>query len=71
MAEIVNIQDILADVKKLDKEQQFTLLEKLVSLIKNIRLKDAPVKLSEISGVGAKIWNEINIDEYIDKERQW
>jgi hypothetical protein len=67
----LNINDILSKVKELGKEDQFTLMERLVALLRRNETVHKSVKLSKISGVGSKIWKKINIDEYIEQERQW
>jgi hypothetical protein len=71
MPATLNIKDILTQVKNLDKEDQLTLLERLVALVR--KHEDSPNKLSllSLSGVGADLWEDINIDQYIDQERQW
>lgn len=71
MSTTLNINDILSKVKELDKDEQLTLLERLVALIRKNEATKTPIKLSGISGVGSKIWKKTNIDEYIDQERQW
>ena len=71
MSQTLNINDILSKVKKLDKEEQFTLLEQIVSLIRKNEISGSPSKLSEIAGIGSTIWKHTNIDSYIDHERQW
>jgi hypothetical protein len=71
MPATLNLQDILSNIQKLDKAQQFTLLEKLVAIIRKDDVTKKPVNLSNISGIGSKVWQSSNIDEYIDKERQW
>ena len=71
MATALNIHDILSKIEKLHKEEQLTLLEKLVSLIKKKEMQNEPTKLSKITGIGSKVWQSINIDEYIEQERQW
>jgi hypothetical protein len=71
MPTALNIQEILSKVKKLDKEEQFTLLERIVALIRKEDTQNKPTKLSKISGIGSKVWQSTNIDEYIEQERQW
>ncbi len=71
MPATINLHDILSKVKELDKEEQFTLLERLVALIRKHETNSNPTKLSNISGIGSKIWKKTNIDDYIDQERQW
>ena len=64
------IDSILAEVKHLNKEEQLTLLEKLVAIIRREQ-KAADVKLASISGVGSEIWRGVDIDKYIETEREW
>ena len=71
MSSTLNIHDILSKVKELGKDEQLTLLERLVALIRKNESIKSPSKLSRISGIGSKIWKKTNIDEYIDQERQW
>jgi hypothetical protein len=71
MPTALNMNDILYQVKRLDREAQLTLLEKIAFLIRRAKTEDQPVKLSSISGVGSSIWSGNDIDEYVDRERQW
>lgn len=71
MSATLNINDILSKVKELDKEEQLTLLERLVALIRKNETVNSPTKLSKISGIGSKVWKKTNIDDYVDQERQW
>lgn len=68
MPNTLSINEILSEVKKLDKKEQLSLLERLVALICK---KGERVKLSQISGIGSSLWAKSNIDEYISQERQW
>lgn len=71
MPAALSIKDILAQVKNLDKEDQFTLLERLVALVRKHEGSPDKLSLLSLSGVGADLWQETNIDQYIDRERQW
>lgn len=66
----LNLNEILSHVKKLNKLEQATLLKKITSMLKKEK-SNQPVKLAEISGLGSSLWHDINIDEYVDGERQW
>jgi hypothetical protein len=66
----LNLNEILLHVKKLNKLDQVALLKKITSMLKKDK-SNQPVKLSEISGLGSSVWQDINIDEYVDGERQW
>ena len=73
MAASLNINDILSQVKQLDKEDQLTLIQRLVSLLKRTEAtKTTSQQLTALSGLGSEIWkSERDIDNYIDGERQW
>ena len=71
MPTTLNIQDILVNVRQLRKDEQLTLLERIIELIRKGDEAPKTAKLSSITGVGAEIWKETDIDEYLDTERQW
>jgi RecB family exonuclease len=72
MAASVNINDILSQVKELNKDDQHNLLHRLAHLLKkNEAEKNAPKHLISLSGLGSEIWKNIDIDTYIEEERQW
>jgi hypothetical protein len=67
----LNLKEILSQVKKLDKPAQMTLLKRIKSMLQKQDLSNKPVALSEISGLGSSVWRDVNIDQYVDSERQW
>ena len=73
MAETLNMHDQLLQVKKLDKEDQLELLQKLALLIKKSAVTNtASVSLTSLSGLGSEIWKSTgDINNYIEQERQW
>lgn len=73
MAASLNVNDILSQVKQLDKEDQLTLLQRMAYLLKKGETKKtASIRLASLSGVGCEIWkNRDEIDKYVDEERQW
>ncbi|TWI91581.1 hypothetical protein LX66_0955 [Chitinophaga japonensis] len=72
MAHTADINEILYQVKQLDKEDQLSLLEKIVSLLKKEEAQaQHPVTISSLAGLGAEIWRNIDIDQYLENERQW
>ncbi|GAA4752537.1 hypothetical protein [Flavisolibacter ginsenosidimutans] len=73
MATSLNIDDILSQVKQLDKQDQLTLLQRMASLLKRRETKKASsTRLTSLLGMGSEIWKSAdNIDKYIDEERQW
>ena len=73
MAASLNINDILSQVKQLDKKDQLTLLQRIAYLLKSGTTKKATsMRLTSLSGLGSELWkSKDNVDKYIDEERQW
>ena len=73
MAASLNINEILSQVKQLDKEDQLTLLQRIAFLLKRAETtKTASMRLTSLAGLGSEIWKSTDdIDRYIDGERQW
>ena len=71
MSETIDIHDLMSKIRNLDKEDQFSLLERLVALVRKSDELERVPKLSSISGVGSDIWKNTDIENYIDQERQW
>ncbi|RZK05966.1 MAG: hypothetical protein EOO46_15555 [Flavobacterium sp.] len=73
MAASLNINDILSQVKQLDKEDQLTLLQRMAYLLKRKETKrTTSIRLTSLTGLGSSIWKSADeINKYIDEERQW
>lgn len=73
MAASLNINDILSQVKQLDKEDQLTLLQRMAYLLKRREIKKTTsARLTSLTGLGSDIWKSADeINKYIDEERQW
>jgi hypothetical protein len=73
MAASLNINDILTQVKQLEKADQLTLLQRMAYLLKRGEAKKTTsIRLTSLSGLGSEIWKSVDsIDKYIDEERQW
>jgi len=67
----ISIGNIVSQIKKLDHSEKINILEKVVSLIKNESVERERINLSSISGLGSEIWQETDIDRYVENERQW
>jgi hypothetical protein len=65
------INYILLQIEHLDQSSKQIPFEKLELLISKPSPRKTNVKLSAISGLGASIWSNINIDNYVAGERQW
>lgn len=70
-ARMINIDTILSQVRQLDYTDRINLLERVISLIKKENVVKEQVKLTSISGLGSEIWKDMDIDKYVENERQW
>lgn len=60
MATSLNINDILSQVKKLEKEDQLTLLQELANLLKREETeKTRAARLTSLAGMGSAIWKMV------------
>ena len=73
MDETVRVESILSQISKLDYEARLYLIERLVKeLRKNKKaVKKYSHKLTELNSLGSEIWKDIDIDQYVQQERQW
>ena len=69
----LTINTILSEARKLSKDEQLTLLQRLVWLLKKPEpVGNSAVKLSSLAGVGSELWgNADDITKYLEDERQW
>jgi hypothetical protein len=67
----LKLNKILVQVQKLSKFEQAALLKKISSLIIGNEHPRKSVRLIEISGLGSSLWHDVDIDKYVDDERQW
>ena len=73
MDRALKIENILSQIEKLDHETRVYLMERLISLERqqDKKKKNGTSHLTELGNLGAEIWKNVNIDQYVQKERQW
>lgn len=73
MDNTIKINHLIAQIMKLDKRTRDGLINQISRLLaeNNRNDKDSGVKISDLEGLGAGIWKNIDIDLYIRRERQW
>jgi hypothetical protein len=67
----LKLNKILAQVQKLNKFEQAALLKRISSLLNGNKQPPKPPSLIEISGLGSSLWHDVDINKYVDEERQW
>lgn len=73
MDKALQIENILSQIKKLDNETRLYLMERLARLVRQQNKKNTTgtPHLTDLKNLGAEIWKDVDIDEYIQQERQW
>lgn len=73
MDKTVKINSLLNQISQLDYDTRVYLIEKLAKLLRTDPNSKTVKKhnILELKGLGAEVWQDINIDEYIRQERDW
>jgi hypothetical protein len=66
----LSIDKIIEDISLLRHLEKLELLERLVGMLKKDEIEDEPANsILDLKGLGKEIWQKINVDEYLEKER--
>jgi hypothetical protein len=60
---------VLHQVQQLSPEEQFQLLEDLVSMLRQRTTSKPKHSILELEGLGKEVWEGVDVEEYIKKER--
>ena len=74
MSKETQVKDILSQIKKLDYETRIELMEEIVNLLKANKIEKerrSETRLTDLNELGSEIWRDVNIDQYVERERQW
>jgi hypothetical protein len=68
--DVLTYEDYVRGIEKLEPEQQLSLVKLLsAKLKKQLGRKSGKRKVTELDGLGAEVWNNIDVQDYIRKER--
>ncbi len=70
MSKSVSLEVIVNQIETLDYDSKLSLLERLVSLIRRKKSPDK-ISLTDLNGLGSEIWKDVDIANYVSRERQW
>lgn len=68
MNSTIEIENILSKVEKLDDKDKITLINKIRSFLIP---KQQSKSIADLKGLGKEIWKDVDIDDYVSKEREW
>lgn len=61
--------DVIQQVKHMTTSDQLKLLEEVAAIIRH-QVESKPKRsLLELDGLGAEMWRQIDVDDYLDEER--
>ena len=69
-----SVDTVYNQARSLSYEEQLSLLERLAMLIRQEGQSgkdEPPQSLLSLSGLGAELWRDTDIDAYLKDERQW
>lgn len=61
--------EVLSRIQRLSPADQLRLLEELAALVRRQVTSRAQRSILELQGLGKEIWQDIDAQEYIDRER--
>jgi hypothetical protein len=64
-----NYYEILSRIQSLSQADQLRLLEDLAAIIRQQAIAEPLHSILEFEGVGEEVWKGINVQEFIDQER--
>ncbi|MBS3772466.1 MAG: hypothetical protein KGY69_19600 [Bacteroidales bacterium] len=68
----ITIKEILNQISKLEDDKKIQVMERILKMLKKEeKTQNSKPKLKNLKGLGADIWRDIDIDKYVERERQW
>ncbi|MBI9037029.1 MAG: hypothetical protein JEY97_02745 [Bacteroidales bacterium] len=67
----IQINKIIDQIAIFDNSSKISLIEKILKTIQIHTDEKTISKLTELNGLGSNIWKNIDIERYIENERQW
>jgi hypothetical protein len=65
-----NHRDVLKQAERLDPDEQLLLLEELAAMIRRRgTVQRKKHSILELRGLGKEIWQDIDVDKYLEEER--
>ncbi len=68
MVNTLSHSELLTLIQNLDTDEQLQLLEELAMIVRS-KVKKKKRSILELEGLGKEIWESIDAQEYVDRER--
>ncbi len=70
MSSTININNIIQEIEALDYTNKINVMSKIVSMLKHSSNETKSINITKLKGLGKEIWQDVNIENYIAKERE-
>jgi len=71
MEKAININQLLSQVELLDNTSKLNLVERIIALIKKENKTKKNSSITDLNGLGKEIWKGVDVNKYVENERQW
>ena len=65
----VDLKKVIKSARQLEAEEQLQLISELTQSLRQTLKKPSRHKLMDLAGVGAQLWRNVDVDKYLNKER--
>ena len=69
METVININQIVSEIERLDYNDKINILARIVNLLKREEKAHQAVSLTRLKGLGKNIWQKIDSNSYVTTER--
>ena len=66
----IKLDQITREIEGLDYDNKINLMARMVSMLKWTPVSEKSYKITDLKGLGRDIWENVEIEEYIKKERE-
>ena len=70
MSTTININNIIQEIEALDYNGKINVMSKIVAMLKHSTKENNSTNITNIKGLGKEVWQNVNIENYISKERE-
>ena len=70
MNNTANINNIIHEIETLDYTGKINIMSKIISMLKHSTTKQTSSKITSMKGLGKKVWQDVDVNDYIAKERE-
>ena len=69
METVININQIVSEIERLDYNDKINILARIVNLLKREEKAHQTVSVTRLKGLGKNIWQKIDTNSYVTTER--